>query len=227
MQQQQALTLLMAKQLCFSLRAQPLGHPSLPLNFSPQEKTMALDSDINNADSQLYVEFYTSEKDPYKGKPFIKIVVPGDKTTVIDQPVRDDHKERFPRQWLHFQMQSGDGPVIGTPLKDWFQDRPDELNDNQLAELQILKFQTVEQVATASDNQLQRIGMGGVGLRERARNYLLNKNQKVSSGELDKTRLELAELKAQMAMLLEQRKPGRPRKNDVIDDNVGVSSANN
>jgi hypothetical protein len=69
--------------------------------------------------------------------------------------------------------------------------------------------------------------MGGVGLRERARNYLLNKNQKVSSGELDKTRLELAELKAQMAMLLEQRKPGRPRKNDVIDDNVGVSSANN
>jgi hypothetical protein len=93
--------------------------------------------------------------------------------------------------------------------------------------LQILKFQTVEQVATASDNQLQRIGMGGVGLRERARNYLLNKNQKVSSGELDKTRLELAELKAQMAMLLEQRKPGRPRKNDVIDDNVGVSSANN
>ena len=144
---------------------------------------MALDSDINNADSQLYVEFYTSEKDPYKGKPFIKIVVPGDKTTVIDQPVRDDHKERFPRQWLHFQMQS--------------------------------------------DNQLQRIGMGGVGLRERARNYLLNKNQKVSSGELDKTRAELEELKAQMAMLLEQRRPGRPRKENVNDDNVGVGATSN
>ncbi len=64
---------------------------------------MALDSDINNADSQLYVEFYNYEKDPYKGKPFVRIIVPGDKTTVIDQPVRDDHKERFPRQWLHFQ----------------------------------------------------------------------------------------------------------------------------
>ena len=188
---------------------------------------MALDSDINNADSQLYVEFYTSDKDPYKGKPFIRIVVPGDKTTVIDQPVRDDHKERFPRQWLHFQMQSGDGPVIGTPLKDWFQDRPDELNDNQLAELQILKFQTVEQVATASDTQLQRIGMGGVGLRERARNYLLNKNQKVSSSELEATRAQLEELKAQMAMLLEQRKPGRPGKENVNDDHAGVGAANN
>ncbi len=188
---------------------------------------MALDSDINNADSQLYVEFYNYEKDPYKGKPFVRIVVPGDKTTVIDQPVRDDHKERFPRQWLHFQMQSGDGPVIGVSLKDWFQDRPDELSDNQLAELQILKFQTVEQVATASDNQLQRIGMGGVGLRERARNYLLNKNQKVSSGELEETRAKLRELEAQMAMLLEQRKPGRPRKENVNDNDAGVSAASN
>ena len=188
---------------------------------------MPLDSDINNADSQLYVEFYTSEKDPYKGRPFVRIIVPGDKTTVIDQPVRDDHKERFPLQWLHFQMQNDDGPVIGTPLKDWFQDRPDELTDNQLAELQILKFQTVEQVATASDNQLQRIGMGGVGLRERARNYLLNKNQSVSSSELEATRAQLEELKAQMAMLLEQRKPGRPRKENVNDNDAGVSAASN
>ena len=188
---------------------------------------MPLDSDINNADSQLYVEFYTFEKDPYKGRPFVRIIVPGDKTTVIDQPVRDDHKERFPRQWLHFQMQNNDGPVIGTPLKDWFQDRPDELTDNQLAELQILKFQTVEQVATASDNQLQRIGMGGVGLRERARNYLLNKNQSVSSSELEATRAQLEELKAQMSMLLEQRKPGRPRKENVNDNDAGVSAASN
>ena len=188
---------------------------------------MPLDSDVNNADAQLHVEFYTKDSGVNEGKTYVRIMAPGDKTNIIDQPCRDDHKERFPRQWLHFQMQNGDGPVIGTPLKDWFQDRPDELNDNQLAELQILKFQTVEQVATASDTQLQRIGMGGVGLRERARNYLLNKNQKVSSGELEETRAQLEELKAQMAMLLEQRRPGRPRKNDVNDDNVGVSSANN
>jgi hypothetical protein len=66
-----------------------------------------------------------------------------------------------------------------------------------------------------------------VGLRERARNYLLNKNQKVSSGELEETRAQLEELKAQMAMLLEQRKPGRPRKENVNDDHAGVGAANN
>ena len=188
---------------------------------------MPLDSDVNNADAQLHVEFYTKDSGANEGKTYVRIMAPGDKTNIIDQPCRDDHKERFPRQWLHFQMQSGDGPVIGTPLKDWHQDRPEELTDNQLAELQILKFQTVEQVATASDSQLQRIGMGSAGLRERGRSYLLNKNQKVSSGELDKTRLELAELKAQMAMLLEQRTPGRPRKENVNDDHVGVGATSN
>ena len=41
---------------------------------------MALDSDIQNADSQLYVEFYTQEKEPNAGKPFVRIVVPACKT---------------------------------------------------------------------------------------------------------------------------------------------------
>ena len=172
-----------------------------------------LDSDVGNGDQHLHVEFYTYEKDPYKDKPFVRIIVPGDKTNVIDQPVREDHKARFPRQWLHFQMKSDTGLVIGTSLPDWNKDQPEEFTDYQMAELQILKFQTVEQVATASDGQLQRVGMGGTGLRDRARAYLLNKNQTESSTELAKTRNELEELKTQMAELLsEKRKAGRPKK---------------
>ena len=172
-----------------------------------------LDSDIGNGDQHLHVEFYTHEKEPYKDKPFVRIIVPGDKTNVIDQPVREDHKARFPRQWLHFQMKSDNGQVIGTSLPDWNKDQPEEFTDYQMAELQILKFQTVEQVATASDGQLQRVGMGATGLRDKARAYLLSKNQTESSTELAKTRTELDELKAQMAELLsEKRKAGRPKK---------------
>jgi len=171
-----------------------------------------LDSDIGNGDQHLHVEFYMHDKAPYKDRPFVRIIVPGDKTNVVDQPVREDHKARFPRQWLHFQMQSDTGMVIGTSLPDWNKDRPEEFTDYQMAELQILKFQTVEQVATASDSQLQRVGMGATGLRDKARAYLLGKNQTESSSELAKTRTELDELKAQMAMLMETRKPGRPRK---------------
>jgi hypothetical protein len=173
---------------------------------------MALDTDINNADSHLHVEFYEHEKAPYKGVPFVRIMIPGDKTTEIDQPVREDHKQRFPRQWLYFQMQNNDGSIIGTPLAEWCKAAPEDFNENQMAELQIVKFQTVEQLATASDSQIQKVGMGASGLRERARVFLNSKNQDKNSTELDKTRLELNELKEQMAMLMEQRKLGRPRK---------------
>jgi hypothetical protein len=174
-----------------------------------------LDSDIANADAHLHVEFYVHDKAPFKDVPFVRIMVPGDKTNIIEQPVREYHKERFIRQWLYFQSKNDDGQIIGTKLTDWNNDAPNDLNDHQMAELQILKFQTVEQVATATDAQLQRIGMGAAGLRERARAYLTQKNHSESSSELAKTRSELDELKAQMALLMSQRKPGRPRKEDV------------
>lgn len=176
---------------------------------------MPLDSDIANADSQLHVEFYTSQKERSKGKPYVRIVVPGDKTTVIDQPVREDHKARFPRQWLYFQMQNNEAPVAGTPIADWHKDCPDQISELQVQELQILKFLVVEQVATASDGQLQRIGMGGVALRNHAQSYLRGKMARNSTAELDETKRELAELKAQMAQLMaaqEKRGPGRPPK---------------
>jgi len=181
---------------------------------------LGLDSDIRNADSQLFVEFYTfqhpstDEKKPWEGKPFVRIVVPGDKTNVVEQPVRESHKQRFPRQWLHYQMQNNDAHLIGTPLKDWHSARPDEFNQMQLEELNIMKFQTVEQVATASDMQLQKVGMGAAGLRERARNYLLNKNQSSSQSEMEETKRELAELKQQMAALMTSKQVGRPRKEE-------------
>lgn len=176
-----------------------------------------LDSDTPNGDAQLYVEFFVCDAPEYKGKPFVRIMVPGDKNTIIEQPVNDSHKERFPRQWLHFQMQNSDGIVIGTPIAQWNQEAPEELNRGQLEELHILKFQTVEQVATATDLQIQRMGMGGAGLRERARAYLIRKTRADSSKELDEARKELDELKAQMAELMAARRPGRPPKVAVED----------
>lgn len=183
---------------------------------------MALDSDINNADAQLHVEFYIRDEGANKGKPYVRIMAPGDKTNILDQAVRDDHKERFPRQWLYFQMQQNEGAAsqIGTPLLEWNRDNPEELNRDQMAELNILKFVTVEQLALASDAQLQRIGMGGVGLRERARQYLNRKNRSDASKELEETKAQLQKLQAQMAELLGAEAPkrkGRPPKETLAE----------
>ena len=168
-----------------------------------------LDSDVNNADNGLHVEFFHfSEKDIEKQ--FVRIQNPGDKLNIIERPVEEEDKRRFPRQWLYFQMKNGEDQVLGTPLANWHKDCPDELNKGQLEELQILKFQSVEQLATASDSQLQKVGMGSTGLREKARLYLTNKNKSESTKELEKTRSELEELKAQMAELLAAKR-GKPK----------------
>lgn len=186
---------------------------------------MPLDSDVANADSHLHVEFYENKREPYNGKPFVRIMVPGDKTTIIDQPVRDDHKRRFPRQWLWFQSQNAGDTVPGTPLSKWHEDEPDMFTVGQMEELQILRFQVVEQVATASDQQLQRVGMGAVGLREKARMYLTRKNQSQGNSELQ----DLKEQVAQLTALLTQNaapaknKGGRPRK--IVDGELNTASA--
>jgi hypothetical protein len=168
-----------------------------------------LDSDVNNADNGLHVEFYYDPDNKTAEVPFVRIQNPGDKLNIIERPVEEGDKQRFPRQWLYFQMKNSEGAVVGTPLSEWNKDAPSELNRGQLEELQILKFQTVEQVATASDSQMQKFGMGGAGLREKARLYLSNKNKSESAKELEKTRSELDELKAQMAELLAMKKSGK------------------
>ena len=187
---------------------------------------MPLDSDVSGADAHLHVEFYEYDKAPYKGQSFVRIIVPGDKTNIIEQPVKEHHKARFPRQWLYHQMRNAEDPGLGIPLEVWHTERPDELNDFQLAELQILKFRTIEQVATASDSQLQKVGMGANALRERAKSYLAQKNNTEVSDELSNTRKELDELKAQMATLMESRGPGRPRKEVVnVQHNAAIGDA--
>jgi hypothetical protein len=176
---------------------------------------MPLDSDTPNADAQLHVEFYENKD---ANRPFIRIMVPGDTTNIIDQPVRDDHKERFPRQWLHFQMQQEGGEIPGTKLSEWQAMAPGDISSAQVEELQVLKFRTVEQVATASDAQVNRVGMGGVGLRLRAQAFLRLKTQSTASSELAEAKAQLAALQAQVAALMEAKgeapRRGRPPMND-------------
>lgn len=181
---------------------------------------MPLDSDIHNADEQLQVEFYIAKdvEPKWDGKPFVRINIPGDKTTIIEQPMTEEHKKRFPRQYLYFQMKQNeqDAPAIGTALDVWLQEGNGDITRGHVEELRILKFQTVEQIANASDAQLQRIGMGGPGLREKAKTFLTRRNRSETESQLEETKRQLAELQAQMAALM-VRKPGRPKKEPAVE----------
>lgn len=169
---------------------------------------MPLDSDTSAADSHLSVEFYTHKFEPYVGEAFVRIAVPGNDLSVIDTPARDFHMKRFPLQWLNFQRQNDPGAAVGTKLAQWHTASPGELTEHMMGELQILHFATVEQVAGASDAQLQRVGMGGTGLRDRARAFLARASMSETAIELESTKKELAELRA---MVMGMQPTGRRR----------------
>lgn len=164
---------------------------------------MALPSDDMGADSRLAVTFYKrsmkqEDESMAAGRPifkefdFVRICVPGDNLTEIDTYANESHKMRFPRQWMHYQNQVGNQEqVIGTPIEEWT-----IISRSQADELKGIKFATVEAVANASDQQLQRIGMiAGMNpytFRDKAKAFL-SLADKV--GETNQREEELAKLK--------------------------------
>lgn len=123
----------------------------------------------NNPDNRLTAVFHKKPvqnnfRSEQEGRPIyddvdmVRINVPGDALTTIEAIVREDHKRRFPLQWAIYKNQnSGDQLLAGkTPLEHW-----PRLSPAQVAELKHLKFMAVEDIANASDTQLQAIGMCG------------------------------------------------------------------
>lgn len=197
-----------------------------------------------NPDSQLFVEFFWHEppgpapqvasipQGRLPKTPYVRIMAPGNDKSVIETAVREDHKARWPQKWLAWQMKEGliEGAardVPGWKLSEW-----NELNEGQVRELDYLRFTTVEQLAGASDAQVQRLGMGGVGLRARAQTALKNRitdaireatakqAEEIQAlrdrdAAREKEMQEMRELVAKLAAAPqadEKRKPGRPRK---------------
>lgn len=180
-----------------------------------------LASDLNNPefvnpvspDSMLHVEFYW--KDPVnkwqsetQGKevrgakvPFVRIMRPGDPTSIIETAVRDDHKARWPQKWLAWQVREGllegaSNDVPGWKIEEW-----PVVKGEQVNELRYLRFSTVEQIAGASDSQIQRLGIGGIGLREQARAALKERNKSEFNAEMAQKDKEIADMRERLAKL--------------------------
>jgi hypothetical protein len=166
---------------------------------------MAIESDIQGADTRLAVTFYKrsmkqDRESDAAGRPifkefdFVRICVPGDNLTEIDTYAQESHKQRFPRQWAHYQNQmAGQESVVGTPIEEWTL-----ISRSQAEELKGIKFRTVEDVANCSDQQLQRIGMiAGMSphnFREKAKAFL---NLASDSAEVAQREAELQALRAE------------------------------
>lgn len=198
-----------------------------------------LASDLNNTefvgaknpDDILHIEFYdyaaldtwqtqqTGIKTYKPECPFIRIAIPGNPNLTVERPADGKDTRKWPRQWLFFQMQTGKianaENVPGWQIEEW-----DELGTEQVRQLKFLRFYTVEQIAGANDAQIQGIGMGGQGLREKAKRALHERNGAAVSEEvkardavISEMQKELAEMKALiMGQTAEPAKRGRKAK---------------
>jgi hypothetical protein len=173
---------------------------------------MAIDSDTQGADARLAVQFYKKSvkqdiasdeagRPIFKEFDFVRIMIPGDNLTEIDTYAQESHKQRFPRQWAHYQNQvANHEDIVGTPLDQWPQ-----ITRSQADELRGLKFHTVESIADCSDQQLQRIGMvAGMSphnFRLKAKAFL---NLANDSAEVAHREAEMQALKQENAKIKEE-----------------------
>lgn len=192
----------------------------------------------HNPDAALVVRFYgRAVHQPFEtakqGRPifvdvdYIMIHTPGNQLNIVDTPVTNEHRRRFAQQWAHYQSGKGSGVEFGTPVNQW-----PFLSAAQAEEFRALKFFTVEQLANASDLQLQSIGMvGGANphaIRSRAQAYLQAAagnapTEKLAQDNAD-LRSMLADMQKQMAALAAAQGVAVPERKPKKEKSGGMSA---
>ena len=163
----------------------------------------------------LYAEFYMNPvqnqpKSAEENRPifdevaFVRIMVPGNKTSVIERPVRlgpapVHDNNRFAQEYRMFEQGLQD-VVVGTPLSEW-----PRISRSQVLEMEYFHVKTVEQLAEMTDANAQNFA-GVLNLREQAKAYLAEakdgKQLSQIQNELSKRDEEMAALQTQMAELV-------------------------
>jgi hypothetical protein len=153
-----------------------------------------------------------AEKRPiFEERIFIKKLVPGDSTLIVDRPMREQDIEDFPIEWARFE-QKKEQKVAGTPIDAW-----SAVSETQKAEFKALNIFTIDQFANLPDVAGDKI-MGFNDLRSKARTFIMAAQD---SQMMDKLRAEMdKKLEAQEAELAELRaminkRAGRPKKETV------------
>lgn len=128
-------------------------------------------------DSSLFVLFYKKSvpnvlksrnagREIYEDQEYVKIAPPGERLNVVDRPVRDEDRQRFPMQYARFLHNKTQVPD-GTPVELLFPNSP-SIADN----LKALGVYTVEQLSELSAHALDNIGMGAQDYQNKAKRYL-------------------------------------------------------
>lgn len=146
----------------------------------------------NAGDEQLFVVFYmgivqNQSRSVEEGRAIyddvecVRIIVPGDKNSVIDRPATAHDKRRFMKQYgLFKEGRSEEEQVSGTRLSDW-----PFLSRAQAEELKYLGIKTVEQLANVRDDITSRVP-GLVSLKQNAGVWLAKATKSAEAAQFTK-----------------------------------------
>lgn len=121
----------------------------------------------------------------------VRIIIPGDKNSVIDRPATPDDKKRFAKQYAAFQQgKKEEDQQGGTPLTEW-----PFLSRAQIEELRYLGVRSVENLAELRDD----INVAGLQQMKRHAAVWLGKTK--SAAEAAKTAKLIEDQAAEVAAL--------------------------
>jgi hypothetical protein len=163
---------------------------------------LAMNNGRYHGDENLLVKFFNNPrlnsvktKDAgrpiFEEVPYVQIMQPGNKDSIVIRPATDMDKARFKEHYRKFEAREDQEKVEGTLLDEWA-----GITRSQCEELKYLNIKTVEQLASVSDSNAQ--GIMGIGyLKEKANKYIDD-----SAGEA--TKEALADLQAKYESLMAQ-----------------------
>lgn len=135
---------------------------------------------------------------------------------------------QVPQSWVEAFQKSFEAfkrnetlPEVGTPIKGWQLIAPS-------AQQTILQagFRTVEELAAAPEQEIQRIGMGAMSFREKARSWLAEaKSVGVSVEKIADLSQKVADLTALTERLLEENKTLRAKSDQPLGQRPVLAKA--
>ncbi len=145
----------------------------------------------------------------YDHKTFVKKIVPGDSLLDYDQPATQKDKEEHEIEYQAF-LNKQEIQQTGVPLEGW-----GEMPPEMVPELKAQKIYTINQLASLPDSSGNKI-FGFSMWRRKAQEFLSSKANGLALAEMAKEKEELrnlvADLKKELELAREKRKPGRPKK---------------
>ena len=143
---------------------------------------------------------------------YVRIQPAGERLNIVDRPVRDEDKRRWPEQWAQYMAGKTQIPS-GTPVELLFPNHP-AIADT----LKGCNVYTIEQLAALSGNAIDSIGMGAQDWVNKATAYLQSAEKgrdfNKMAQDLENSRAEIRILKQQLNSAINQIKSFEQRMND-------------